>query len=311
MVAMPRFIAIALLTATCDAPGGRADRAPPSAGHTSDNDGLDRSRTREKRPADEPPDVPGSVVPAEAVTLPSIEPGSVKAVPGPWYCIKSLEFENMSTCFKPEDACEVGREKLVAGNLRYTGCLPQTHASCFTFHSKLDDRTSFDCSATIAACERQRKHGIERMTLDVEAVRGCTTWNSLVEPGPAKLTAAERPRVEAAQKRVRALFCSDMSAEGRVLDRYFCRTTMEECSAGAETVEASAERAYRNLDREVNVTMGTCRRSTRSAFCTRLDADYLCSGHMEVCQAAVTEGLRSGKAEKASRCRKWRPGLGI
>lgn len=83
----------------------------------------------------------------------------------------------MSTCFKTAEQCEFGRKKMTDGGMRYIGCLPQERAACFTFRWKLQSKDSFDCSATLAACERQRAYMLSSMSEDVDDGRDCSAWD--------------------------------------------------------------------------------------------------------------------------------------
>jgi hypothetical protein len=89
-----------------------------------------------------------------------------------WFCIKSLTIEDMSSCFRTSQQCEVTRQRLVSGGLQYAGCLGQGGAACFTYDSVVNQKDSFDCSATLAACERQRRYGLNQ-TRDVRNVSAC------------------------------------------------------------------------------------------------------------------------------------------
>ncbi len=104
-------------------------------------------------------------------------PVRVTALPSGWHCIKSADVVEMSTCFKTADQCAFGRSRLVAGGLRYVGCLPQARAACFSYHAKLQASDTFDCSATIAACSRQRAYIMSEGRADFENVRDCTAWD--------------------------------------------------------------------------------------------------------------------------------------
>lgn len=235
---------------------------------------------------------------------PSIPPERVTRLPAGWHCIKSLDLENMSTCFKTDEQCEFGREKFTASGLRYSGCLPQERASCFSFRSKLQGKESFDCSATIAGCERQRAHALS-MTADVEDVRDCTSWGSAEarQAGSSDSIARNTSKWTGTE-----MFCSDMSAEGKTIERYICQLRSDDCDEAAASAETSAERAYRQQGRNVNVTMGRCKRSKERAFCAQLDDGYFCSSQREVCQAAIEYALRANKAKTVSSCTEWHPG---
>jgi hypothetical protein len=107
---------------------------------------------------------------------PSVAPARVTAFPSGWYCIKSVDVEDMSTCFKTSEQCAWGLQKFAVGGLRYVGCLPQKRAACFSFYAKLQGTDSFDCSATITACQRQRASMLSARA-DFDDVRACTSWN--------------------------------------------------------------------------------------------------------------------------------------
>ena len=89
-----------------------------------------------------------------------------------WHCIKNAQFENMSTCFRTMEQCKTGRAGMVAGGMQYTGCLPQEGAACFTFYSVVRQTDSFDCAATMAGCERQRRYALGQGS-DVRDLSGC------------------------------------------------------------------------------------------------------------------------------------------
>ncbi len=224
-------------------------------------------------------------------------------MPKQWLCIKSANVENMSTCFASSEQCDVGREKLVAAGARYTGCIGQEAASCFTFHSNLMDRTSFDCSATIAACERQRGYAVSEAKTDVRDVGDCTTWRASTNSDAAP-SATEARRYGGDE-----IYCSDMAANGQVIHRYACQFLREDCEAMAEGVERSGEAAFRAQGKDgVDVTMGQCKRTTESAFCSLLATGYICTALTEHCVAMAAEGIRSGKVDTVGRCIEWRPG---
>jgi hypothetical protein len=107
---------------------------------------------------------------------PSVPPARVLAFNFGWHCIKSADLADMSTCFKTAEQCTLGREKWVAAGMHYSGCLPQKRAACFSYHSKLQALDTFDCSATIAACEKQRAYATNA-TRDVEDVHDCNAWD--------------------------------------------------------------------------------------------------------------------------------------
>jgi hypothetical protein len=90
-----------------------------------------------------------------------------------WLCIKSLDSEHVSTCFRTAEQCEIGRALVVDGGARYTRCTTQSRAACFTYFDILRSEKTFDCSATLGACKRQREHASTEMTDDVRDVSRC------------------------------------------------------------------------------------------------------------------------------------------
>ncbi len=85
--------------------------------------------------------------------------------------MKNLTFEDMSSCARTHEHCESGRKRLEV-NMAYGECLEQSGAACFTFTSVVQGTDSFDCSATVAACERQRQYALGRPR-DFESVSPC------------------------------------------------------------------------------------------------------------------------------------------
>jgi hypothetical protein len=203
--------------------------------------------------------------------------------------------------YATSEQCDTGRGSLTAAGAHYTTCLPQDAASCFTFHSKLLDRISFDCSATIAACERQRNYALTEARADVGDVHDCTTWRA----GPDDDDPPTRP-----SKRYggNVLYCSDMAANGQVIHRYTCQFEEADCMRMADGIERSGEAAFRAQGKDVDVTMGRCKKSTEPAYCALFDDGYTCTALKVHCDAMAAEALRSGKVATVGRCVEWRPG---
>ncbi len=112
-------------------------------------------------------DAPRDPAPPQRVKLPDRADGSG------WFCTKNLQIENMSTCTRTLEQCQLVRNSMVQSGVNYMVCLPQPKAACFTFHWILQNKDSFDCSATFASCDRQRAHGIKAMGRDVSEVSEC------------------------------------------------------------------------------------------------------------------------------------------
>ncbi len=89
-----------------------------------------------------------------------------------WFCIKSMQSEHVSTCVRTRSACDLGRNRFLKSGLTYTPCLAQATAACFTFVNRLEQSESYDCSATIEACEQQRAYGLKQKA-DVSDVSDC------------------------------------------------------------------------------------------------------------------------------------------
>jgi hypothetical protein len=152
------WIAVVAFMAAC---GATSEASPPRVPESSPSDRLAAGRLT-FAPAAPPAALPAGRPPR----LPARAAGSG------WVCIKSLDFEEMSSCFRDESQCTLTHEKLGQSGLRYGPCLGQARAACFTFHNVLQGIDTFDCSATIEACERQRTNAAAK-TRDVTGVSDC------------------------------------------------------------------------------------------------------------------------------------------
>ena len=278
----------------------REESAPASTPSIS----TERVAAERSRPSN-----PSPVAPSNSVAGPSVMPDRVAQFGPGWYCIKSISVENMSTCFKSEKQCEVGREKFTTGELRYAGCVPQDVASCFTYRSRLQSKETFDCSATIAACERQRAYALAEMRSDVEDVHDCTPWGAPNATQATRSKNADNQPTKTGRWGGDEIYCSDFTANGETIGRYFCQFLASDCDLGADGTEKSAEKTYAKQGQTVNVTMGRCKRSTEETYCGRMDAGYFCSGRRDVCDAVMERALQSNKVDTVSRCKEWRPGV--
>jgi hypothetical protein len=113
---------------------------------------------------------PGPYVQADRPLPPRLPP---RAAGNGWLCMKSVTYENMSSCFRDANRCLEMRRQLGQSGQSYGPCLSQAKAACFTFHSVLQGIDSFDCSATIQACERQRSYVADKMRQDVTELSDC------------------------------------------------------------------------------------------------------------------------------------------
>lgn len=125
-----------------------------------------REATEPKAESPAPPPITPEPVPPRPPKLPP------RAAGVGWFCIKSMQSEHMSTCVRTRAACDLGRSHFLKSGLTYSPCLAQETAACFTFVDRLEQSESYDCSATIAACERQRAYGLQQKA-DVSDVSDC------------------------------------------------------------------------------------------------------------------------------------------
>jgi hypothetical protein len=86
--------------------------------------------------------------------------------------MKSARFENVSSCARTAQSCGHAREVLQQTGQPYGPCLPQARAACFTFHNALQEIDTFDCSATLEACSRQRAYALAQ-TKDITNASDC------------------------------------------------------------------------------------------------------------------------------------------
>lgn len=98
-----------------------------------------------------------------------------------WFCTEhrgsGRGYDNtQSTCARTLDGCNAARTRMAQEGVSYSPCQPQGRAACFTFYRKLEQQTSFDCSANFRACESQRLYATGR-SADVSNVSRCEGFN--------------------------------------------------------------------------------------------------------------------------------------
>lgn len=104
---------------------------------------------------------------------PAVPPDGM-ILPGGWFCVKSAVADELSHCVKTADECELVRKASFEIGLHYGECRPQRRAACVTFHNVKKGRSSYDCSATNADCERKRAKTVQQAyTTDLA---DCTLW---------------------------------------------------------------------------------------------------------------------------------------
>ena len=237
-----------------------------------------------------------------SILLGVLLPGSAHAQPklpsraagDSWYCIRSLQFDHLSSCFRTMDQCKAGKQRLARSHMKYSACELQKRAACFTYYDRLKGIKTFDCSATLTACSRQRRYGLQQLKKDVSRVSKC---------GAVGRTGGAKKRMRSGG---RGFFCFDAIINNQRLVRYLCQRRKSDCQKSRRRTLPSMRKTYAQQGRNAKIALTRCKYSKKPAYCSLWDSGYFCAGEEEVCALMTRLAIQSGKVQKASGCMRWK-----
>ena len=231
------------------------------------------------------------LMPANVHGQPKLPP---RAAGDAWYCIRSLQIDHLSTCFRTKEQCNAGRQRLAGSSMKYSACEFQKKAACFTYYDRLKGLKTFDCSATLTACSRQRRYGMQQLKKDVSRVSKC---GAVGRTGTPKVKAKSDGR---------GFFCFDAFINKQRLVRYLCQRRKSDCQKSRRRTLPGMKKTYAQQGRNAKIALSRCKHSKKPAYCSLWDSGYFCAGEEEVCALITRLAIQSGKVQKASGCMLWK-----